>query len=209
MARRYHVTRADVEEPHSAIAGVRGNVELNATARESAPAVKAYIDVLREGPTRVKRLLAEASRQATGRPTLLDYTGQGAPRRKPYYTPVKPTPQLLRALERLASNPPESRLELALAPGLGPSTVRALALIADIIYGVPTSTRDPATTPLDPYAYAHAIGGKDGVPYPFDAETARKAIAVLRDALENARLGDRTRARALERLARIARSLEG
>jgi len=209
MARRYHLTRADIEEPHSAIAGVPSKAILNATARESGPAVKAYIDVLNEGPARVKRLLSDALTAARG-PTLLDYIGGGPPReKKPYYVPVKPSSHLIRNLERLASNPPTSKLDLALAPGLGPATLRALALIADLIYGVPTSTRDPATIPLDPYAYAYAIGGKDGIPYPFDAGTARNAILVLREALENARLGDRTRAKALERLARIARSIEG
>jgi len=206
MARRYHVDKAELEEPHSAVAGAPTGTILNATARESAEARRAYLDVLAEGPRRIVRLLEEARARAEGRPTLFDYTRPGTHgRRMPYYTPVKPSKQLVRRLEALAASPPSSPEELALSPGLGPATVRALALIADIIYGVPTSTRDPATTPLDPYLYAYAIGGKDGVPYPFDPYTAFKAIEFLREALMEARVGGEARARALRRLARLAR----
>jgi len=209
MARRYHVDKAELEEPHSAVAGHPSTTILNATAAESRDARKAYLDVLSEGPRRVARLLHEAQARAQGRPTLLDYTGaqNPAPRKPPYYKPLRPSRQLIRRLEQLAHAPPASPEELALAPGVGPATVRALALIADIIYGVPTSTRDPATAPLDPYAYAYAIGGKDGVPYPFDPYTAMKAIEFLREALMEARVGGEARARALRRLARLARSL--
>ncbi len=214
LARRYHVARWEVEEPHSAVAGVPGGVTLNATARESREARRAYLDLAREPPRRIERLLAEANRIAEGRPSLLDYAP--GPRRRghslgarPYYRPVKPSPQLRRALEALHAWSPSSDVELALAPGLGPAVVRALALIADVIYGVPTSTRDPVNAPLDPAAYSYAVGGKDGVPYPFDPATARTAIDVLRRALEEARIGEKTRARALERLHRYARRLLG
>ena len=219
MARRYHVTRWELFEPHSAVAGRRASAVLNATASESRRAVKAYIDILGEGPRRVSRLLAQATSTLQARPTLLDYLAQrprpgreetAAPRGGagiPVYRPVRPTRSLIMRLEALARDPPATPEELALAPGLGPRAVRALALIADVIYGVPTSTRDPATHPLDPYAYAYAIGGKDGVPYPFDARTARKAIEILREALEAARIGDKTRERALARLRRLARAV--
>lgn len=213
MARRYHVTRFELEEPHSGVAGISGGEGvLNAVARESRDARRLYLDLLGEGPRRLLRLLGEANRRIRGQPSILDYIEGPSPlqagRRPAYYQPVIPSRSLVKTIERLASDPPIDELDLALKPGVGPRLVRALALIADVIYGVPTSVRDPVTHPLDPYLYAYAIGGKDGVPYPFDPRTAREAISFLREALEEARVGERVKARALERLHRLVSSLE-
>jgi hypothetical protein len=49
--------------------------------------------------------------------------------------------------------------------GVGPKTLRALALASELVYGTPVSTRDPAR-----FSFAH--GGKDGFPYPVDREGA-------------------------------------
>ncbi len=210
MARRYHVTRADVTEPHSGVAGVEARVELNATKEESRGALRAYIDALSEGPRRLLRLIAEANAVVEEKPTLLSFTSEekAVPRpRRAYYRPVRIDKGLESRLELLARAQATTPLELALSPGLGPRTLRALALVADIVYGVPTSTRDSVTHPLDPFAYAYAIGGKDGVPYPFDAKTAAEVIQVMVEALERIRRGDRRVERSLMRLRAIARSL--
>jgi hypothetical protein len=65
---------------------------------------------------------------------------------------------------------------------------------------VPTSTRDPVTAPLNPFAYAYAAGGKDGVPYRFSPKTVEKVALTLEEAIELARLGDKEKIRALKRL---------
>jgi hypothetical protein len=103
--------------------------------------------------------------------------------------------------------------------GVGPATVRALSLLAELIYDAPASHRDPATTPppsqavekLPPvlahraekswadYSYAH--GGKDGHPFPVDRETYDRSVNVLTEAVRKARIGDRDRTDALKRLA--------
>ena len=57
--------------------------------------------------------------------------------------------------------------------GVGGRTLRALALVSEIIYGTPASTRDPAR-----FSFAH--GGKDGFPYPVDTATYDKTVEVLR-----------------------------
>ena len=79
-------------------------------------------------------------------------------------------------------------------PGVGPATVRALSLVADLIYGAPASTRDPAM-----YSFAH--GGKDGYPYPVDRKGYDRTIAILGNAVRRAKLGDRDKVDALRRLA--------
>lgn len=207
LARRYHVDKFVVEEPHSGVAGEPGEA-LNATASESRVARKAYLDIVAEGPRRMLRMLAEANRIVKGTATL-DSTGGnvGGRRRllgaKPYYYPIEPAPQLLKAVEELSKYQPTSDIELALAPGLGPKTVRALALIADLIYNAPTSDRDPVTHPLNPYLYAYAVGGKDGKPYPYDRRTAEKTILTLEEALDRAKLGDREKLKALLRLRKL------
>jgi hypothetical protein len=82
-------------------------------------------------------------------------------------------------------------------PGVGPKTLRALSLAAEVMYGVPAALRDPAT-----YAFAH--GGKDGHPYPVDRRTYDASIEFLEGAVRRARLGDRERLDALARLGRVA-----
>ena len=211
MARRYHIDKAAAEEPFSGVLGVKGQVILNATASESARARKAYLDILAEGKERILRYLAEAN-AALGAPSLLRFVGAetrpATSAAKGYYRPVMPSKQLMRSLEELTSNPPTNEVELMVAKGLGPKTLRALALIADVIYSIPTSTRDPVTLTLDPFGYAYAVGGKDGVPYPFDKSTAIKAIEFLREAIESARLGNVEKLKALHRLRLfLARSL--
>jgi hypothetical protein len=78
--------------------------------------------------------------------------------------------------------------------GVGPRTLRALALAAELIYGTPASTRDPAR-----FAFAH--GGKDGTPFPVDRETYDRTIEVLHGALSRARLDRGDKVAALRRLA--------
>ncbi len=81
--------------------------------------------------------------------------------------------------------------------GLGPKSLRALALVAELIHGARASTRDPAR-----FAFAH--GGKDGTPFPVDRATYDRTIELLRGALGRARLDHADRSRALRRLAAFA-----
>jgi hypothetical protein len=79
--------------------------------------------------------------------------------------------------------------------GVGPKTVRALALVSEVVYGAPASYRDPAR-----YSYAH--GGKDGHPFPVDRDTYDRTVEALKRAVERARLGQRETLDALRRLSR-------
>jgi hypothetical protein len=77
--------------------------------------------------------------------------------------------------------------------GVGPKTVRALSLVAELVYNVPSSTAEPEL-----YSFAH--GGKDGYPYPVDRKTYDETVEFLSSALKRARIGDRERLQALKRL---------
>ena len=209
MARRYHLDRAVIEEPHTGVAGAKG-IALNATARESREARALFIDLLNDDARRIAKLLAEANAMLRRQPSLTDFlTGKpgskGINDRYRVYKPIPPDPRLIKAIENIARNPPTSEEELITAPSLGPKVIRALALIADLIYSTPVSTRDPVTHPLNPYIYAYAVGGKDGIPYRYDPKTAAKTIETLEDALNHARIGDKERLRAIMRLRRLIR----
>jgi hypothetical protein len=91
---------------------------------------------------------------------------------------------------------PRNYEQLLATPGVGPAAVRALALISEVVYGAPASTRDPAR-----YSFAH--GGKDGHPFPVDRATYDHSIAWLRDAVARARLGETERVQALKRLSAV------
>ena len=80
---------------------------------------------------------------------------------------------LEKILWRLCDQKPENYEKLLATQGVGPKTIRALALVAEVIYGAKPSYEDPAR-----YSFAH--GGKDATPYPVDTETYDQTIEKLK-----------------------------
>ncbi len=87
-------------------------------------------------------------------------------------------------------------------PGIGARSVRALALLAELVHGTPASVRDPAR-----FSFAH--GGKDGHPYPVDRPVYDHTVEWLRETVARAKMGDAERTRALRRLASFAAGSAG
>lgn len=203
FARRYHwVEREGLKmtvEPHEAIAGVKGRA-INALARECEGLRKTVLDLLREDPLALAR---EYSRIVHGG-GLDAWVGGGSIAalsrrdRLTYYRPVD-VDRVVGVLEKVRESRPRT-LEEALLAGLGPSTALALYLISDLIYSEPPSFRDPVSVPYDPFRYAYAIGGKDGVPYPVDPRVAKEVLHVLGEIIERAKLEAKERELALRRL---------
>lgn len=79
--------------------------------------------------------------------------------------------------------------------GVGPATLRALCLVAEVAYGVQPSFDDPVR-----YSFAH--GGKDGFPFPVQERDIENSYTTLRRALKRARMGQREHLNALNNLAR-------
>ncbi len=88
---------------------------------------------------------------------------------------------------------PRSYEELVSIQGIGKSSIRALALISELIYGKPPSWEDPAK-----YSFAH--GGKDGHPFPVNKRVYDRSISILKEALENSKIGEKQRTEAIKRL---------
>jgi hypothetical protein len=184
-ARRFHwlgeQVDSFVDEPHAAVcADSRGEGVLNLVAAESGDARAAIARLARE--TRPDEA-----------PKLLDM-----PRRHPLVPDTDIDPRFLRkVLVQTYENPPEDFEALLGVAGLGPKTLRALALVAELVYGTPASTRDPAR-----FAFAH--GGKDGTPYAVDRATYDQTIETMNGALNTASVDRRERVAALKRLSRLA-----
>lgn len=191
LARRYHwhwrtVRRFD-DEPQQAILGRRQPAALDLTARRSRGARRASVDAAREDPRRLQRLLASV--REPGQRSLHAWTGEEDPCRA--FT----VPKRLdwRAMQRVYEFQPRDYEELLEQPGVGPATVRALAYVAEVIYGEEPSWRDPVK-------YAFAVGGKDGIPYPVDRKAMDETTALLRRAIQEAQIGRRERLRAVRKL---------
>ena len=97
-------------------------------------------------------------------------------------------------IRKLCDIPPASYEELLSIKGVGPSTVRALTLIAELIFGTKSSWKDPAK-----YSFAH--GGKDGVPYFVDRKSYDDSIKFLQSSIEGADISRIERITALKKLS--------
>jgi hypothetical protein len=99
---------------------------------------------------------------------------------------------LLKTYERA----PEDFETLLGIEGVGPKTLRALALASELVHGTPASLRDPAR-----FAFAH--GGKDGTPFPVDKLTYDRTIEILNRALNRSSIERSEKVKAFKRLARF------
>ena len=98
-------------------------------------------------------------------------------------------------MNRIYDFEPSDYGEMVLVRGVGARTVRALALISELIFGDAPSWQDPVK-------YSYCLGGKDGVPYPVDREPYDESVEILDNAIRDAKVDDRERIGALRRLRR-------
>jgi len=201
-ARRYHWLSDHVEnfvvEPHSAIVGdIKRPFALDMTAKESEECRKTSVDIVKEKPQRVTRML-EMIRPSYQR-SLREWIPETAFKEdREYVVEFLKMPLSInwKALKRAYEIQPRNYEELLGIKGIGPSTIRGLALISEIIYGSKPSWRDPVK-------YSFAYGGKDSVPYPVNKKAMDESIRVLREAVEKAKMGDKERLVMLQKLRRF------
>ena len=191
-ARRYHWLSEEVTsfvaEPHAAVCCDAHGATLNLVAHESAAARKASTELAGMPPSTTLRALERGAEDGQLADLVL-------PRRHMLFPELDvDTSRLSKILLKTYEQPPADFEALLGTPGVGPRTLRALALASELIYGTAASTRDPAR-----FAFAH--GGKDGIPFPVDRETYDKTIAVLGRALDRATIDHSEKRRALKRLA--------
>jgi uncharacterized protein len=187
MARRYHWlssnVRSYVNEPHAAVCAERVEPVLNLVAAESESVRGASAELSRGAPDVVLTALAKL-------PSLT------MPRRHAVMIADVNSAYLERILLKTYERSPENFESLLGMEGVGARTLRALALVSEVIYGTPASTRDPAR-----FSFAH--GGKDGTPFPVDTGTYDKTIETLRAAVNRAGIPRSERVAALKRLVKF------
>ncbi len=185
-ARRYHwlspQVRDFVEEPHAAICSERRSEALNLVAQESDEARQVSSKLAHEKP---EWLTGELK-------GLQELTLP--PRHHLLLQDIHPK-RLAGIFTKTYERRPADFEELLAMEGVGPKTIRALALLSELVYGAKLSFRDPAR-----YSFAH--GGKDGHPYPVNRRGYDQTITVLNKAIQQAKLGRRDKIDTLKRLRR-------
>lgn len=188
-ARRYHWyssgTTDFVNEPHAGIiTDPAATAVLNLVADEARPARHAAVEITRQ---RLDKILAHVPVQDS------------------LFMPTRHSVVLsdneIRQLHRLSVISESVEInnfeQLLGTANVGATTVRALALLAELVYDAPASKRDPAR-----YSFAH--GGKDGHPFPVERQLYDKNIARLEQTVARARINPNEKDHALRRLARWA-----
>lgn len=198
-ARRYHWLSTDVRsfvvEPHQGIAGERIHDKvLDMTAHGSEGARRASVELVREGVNRLRRLYEEAANRQRVLTDWLPGSEATAAEGIPISYRVEPRGINWKAVEKAWRLEPQDYEELLAVPGIGPKTIRGLALVSELIYGEPPCWKDPVK-------YTFAFGGKDGVPFPVERKAMDEAIALLEEAVSRAKLDGGQRYHLLRKLA--------
>ena len=157
------------------------------------------------GPDAIARELALATREARPKASAAPEQPLLPHLVMPAHHDVRPEDVLARRLHgnlaAAAASGPRDFTELLMVPGVGARTVRALALVAEVLHGAPCRFSDPARCSL-------AHGGKDRHPFPTPIKVYDQTIKVLKSAVRKARLGREEELGALKRLDDQARRLE-
>src|SRR6476646_7605617 len=211
QARRYHWLSHGLEsfvnEPHAAIEGPGYGEIVNLTDRRAEDSRSRQLGLLSSlGPDGIIRELAILEKR--------EAKSAGPVRRRQPLLPNLVLPQhhdvrsrdlslgrLHGNLAAAAERGPSDFSKLLLTPGVGARTVRALALVAEVVHGSPCRFTDPAR-----FSLAH--GGKDGHPFPVPLRVYDETIRVLKSAVQKAKLGRDEELAAIKRVDEQARFLE-
>jgi hypothetical protein len=208
QARRYHWQSAGltsfVDSPHAAIEGRNIGEIVNLADRRAEASRTRQLDLLASlGPDRIVREVASleadrAPKRVVEQPMLPHLI-------MPANHDVRESDVNMRRLHgtiaAAADRGPEDFAQLLLVPGVGARTVRALAMVAEVVHGAPCRFSDPAR-----FSLAH--GGKDRHPFPVPLKVYDETIKVMRSAVARGRLGLDEELQALKRLDDQSRQLE-
>jgi hypothetical protein len=199
-ARRYHWLSDNVTsfvvEPHNAIVGdTKREKALNMTAQTSEGARTASVDIAKESPNRIMRLF-EAARPMYQK-SLQEWLPNANPQQQQLIATLHmPRNTNWKALRQAYEFQPKNYEQLLSIRGIGPATVRGLALVAELVYGEKPSWQDPVK-------YSFCVGGKDGVPFPVNRRSYDEIIEFFQNAVKQAKVGDKEKMCSLQRLRRF------
>jgi len=211
QARRYHWLseglQSFVDDPHTAIDGTGQGQIINLADRRAVASRHAQLELLTQlGPDRIAREVAALQRADEQLQEALPVDEPLLPHLiMPDHHDVRSGDVIARRLAgnlaAAAERGPKDFPDLLLTPGVGARTVRALAMVAEVMHGTPCRFTDPAR-----FSFAH--GGKDRHPFPVPIRVYDETISVLKSAVQKAKLGHEEELGALQRLDAQARALE-
>ncbi len=198
-ARRYHwlstKTTNFAVEPHNAIiCDTKRKIALDMTAKTSEGCRKTSVDIAKEPPQKTIRMIT--SIRPTHQKSLqqwLPTTPETTWKKHPVDILSMPRRINWKTLRELYEFQPKNYEQLLGFRGIGPATIRGLALIAELIYGEKPSWKDPVK-------YSFAYGGKDGVPFPVNRKAMDESVQILRQAIQDTKIGEKEKIKSLQRL---------
>jgi len=172
-ARRYHWWGEGVKdlvcEPHQGIWGEKKETQvLNLVARESTGCREGMVELVQEKPEKLKKDM-----------TLIPHLS--LPSRHFIKEGDFNLGRIDKTLQMIHEKKPQNFETLLAFPGVGPKTLRALALTTEVVMGASPSFTDPVS-----FSFAH--GGKDGIPFPVDRETYRETIEFFTKVVQHSRV---------------------
>ncbi|WP_028752545.1 DUF763 domain-containing protein [Rhizobium leucaenae] len=209
QARRYHWLSEGLtsflDSPHAAIEGRDQGRIVNLADRRADRSRAGQLDLLSSlGPDKIVREVAAleaepaAVAENNAQPMLPHLI-------MPAHHDVRETDVNMRRLHgnlaAAADRGPVDFEDLLLTPGVGARTVKALAMVAEVVHGAPYRFSDPAR-----FSLAH--GGKDRHPFPVPLKVYDETINVMKSAVRKGRLGRDEELQALKRLDDQSRMLE-
>jgi len=216
-ARRYHWLSNRVsdftQEPHSGIASDVRLKPLNLTAKESLDNKNVAATLVKDEPELfLKNLQCLAKLNTKNMPAVSSRGILGSQGRLPGFTDMElnnvefhwhhvvkekfDLKRLRKTIERARFSSPQNFTQLLASEGVGPKTIRALSLVAELVYGAKPSYQDPAR-------YTFAVGGKDGTPFPVDRKTYDKTLVAIERGIKLSKMNQREIDDAKQRLETI------
>jgi hypothetical protein len=195
MARRYHwlseSVTSFVDDPHEAVCCDARVDTLNLVAHENDPVRRASAELAAQKPEVTLTALAKMPIPSLSMPSRHELLPE---------IDVA-SPYLQKILVKTYERAPQDFEALLAIEGVGPKTLRALALASELVHGTSATMRDPAR-----FSFAH--GGKDGTPFPVDKITYDRTIEILNKAINRSAIDRSEKVKAFKRLAEFSSSRE-
>ena len=182
-ARRYHwhspTVKSFVETPHTGIVGEKGQPVLNLTDSKADMLRTNMVGLTKEKPSEV----------------LGHFKDIVMPNRHDVREEDVNMTRLGSVLNMAYNSDIENFEDLVMMKGVGPRTLKSLAMVSEVVHGDASRFEDPAR-------FSFAIGGKDGRPHPIDTKAMDETINMLQTSVDKSKLGDKDKSRAIKRLHR-------
>ena len=205
-ARRYHWASAAlrqnqgkpdfIEEPHVGIVSVHRGKPLNLTAKNSDDNRSVSLDLVREKPEGIIKDLALIQTKRSR-----NLTEMVLPDKEFHWHPVVEEKfdlkRLAKTVNFMKEQEPTDFEKMLSLKGAGPRTIRALSLVAEVIYGAKPSYEDPAR-------YTFSVGGKDGTPFPVERKTYDKTLEIMEKGIKSSLISLKEKDEAKKRLASLS-----